>query len=67
MQIKNEQPASAPASTKVVVSSARPAIDDVIERHIGEKLRQAYADVLTEPVPQRFVDLLDRLARGEAS
>lgn len=65
MQNKTERPVrSQPSAT---ATTASPAIDDVIERHIGEKLRQAYAGVLDEPVPQRFIDLLDRLARGETS
>lgn len=34
---------------------------------IGEQLKNAYADILSEPVPDRFRELLDRLEAGDAS
>lgn len=39
------------------------AVDEKIESVIGQELRSLYGDVLSEPVPQRFVDLLDNLVR----
>lgn len=33
----------------------------------GELLRQTYNDVLQEPLPGRFLDLLDRLERDATS
>jgi len=37
------------------------AIDIKIERELGRKIREAYSSVLEEPVPQRFIDLLEKL------
>lgn len=34
-----------------------------VEQILGQKMRSAFAEVLEEPVPQRFMDLLDELAR----
>lgn len=43
--------------------SAAPSakVDENIESVIGQELRALYGDVLSEPVPQRFVDLLENL------
>ena len=41
------------------------AIDASIERVIGEKLRRAFAHIIDEPIPDRFFELLDNLARDE--
>lgn len=38
-------------------------LDAYIESAIGENLRAVYRDVLTEPVPERFVSLLDGLVK----
>lgn len=32
---------------------------------IGHRLRARYAEILAEPIPDRFLDLLDRLDRAE--
>ncbi len=40
-----------------------------VQDHIGRQLRALYDDVLTQPVPDRFRELMDRLDRagGEQS
>lgn len=45
----------------------RPSVDAHIEAAIGQNLRTLYKDVLDEPVPQRFVDLLDGLVEEAQS
>lgn len=40
-------------------------IDSHIEQVLGEALRMAFQDVTNEPVPDRFVELLERLSREE--
>ncbi len=40
----------------------RPSND--IGEHIGRELRGLYADVVSQPVPDRFLDLLNRLETG---
>lgn len=42
--------------------SAAGAIDDKCAKELGRRLKAAYADLLSEPLPQHFVDLLDQLA-----
>ncbi|MDD9908409.1 MAG: NepR family anti-sigma factor [Ahrensia sp.] len=36
-----------------------------IQTRLGEKLKEAYADVLNEPVPDRFVELLSQLEKHQ--
>jgi hypothetical protein len=40
-----------------------PKLDSRLQAHIGEQLRSYYAELMDEPVPSRFVDLLKRLDR----
>ncbi len=49
-------------------SSRRPgktALSKDIQSHIGRKLRTAYGQLVQEPVPAKFADLLNRLADSE--
>ena len=41
----------------------QPAVDPQIEAALGQDLRSVFSDVLNEPVPQRFIDLLDDLLK----
>jgi hypothetical protein len=34
-----------------------------IDQQIQERLQKSFADSLSEPIPDRFIELLDRLAR----
>ncbi|WP_034490941.1 NepR family anti-sigma factor [Afifella pfennigii] len=36
----------------------------LIQSQIGKHLRAAYDDVVNEPVPQRFIELLEQLERS---
>ena len=45
----------------------RPQLDADLLGMIGRQLRAAYHEILNEPVPDRFVRLLDELATKEAS
>ena len=43
-----------------------PTLDREIQARIGDKLRAMYDELVDQPVPDRFKDLLDRLGqRGE--
>ena len=33
-----------------------------VQARLGDKLKEVYSDVLNEPVPDRFMQLLDQLA-----
>ena len=39
-----------------------------VQARLGDKLKEVYSDVLNEPVPDRFMQLLDQLAaKGPAN
>jgi hypothetical protein len=38
-----------------------PALEPKLQAHIGRQLRQLYDQMVSEPVPDRFKALLDRL------
>jgi hypothetical protein len=38
-----------------------------IQEKLGRKLKEVYADVVNEPVPDRFLDLLNQLEEAEQS
>jgi Anti-sigma factor NepR len=40
-------------------------IDAKIRTHLGRKLKSAYQALVDEPVPDKFVELLDELRRKE--
>lgn len=46
-----------------LVSPPEAALDPALQSLIGERLRSYYADLLAEPVPPRFVELVSRLDR----
>lgn len=41
-------------------------LDTEVQAHIGRQLRAGYVDILNQPVPDRFLDLLAELDRREA-
>ena len=41
-------------------------LDSVVQRFIGDQLRAVYDEVAQEPVPERFVKLLEELERQRA-
>lgn len=41
------------------------SIDADIQSHIGRQLRAGYMDILNQPVPDRFLDLLAELDRKQ--
>ena len=42
-----------------------PKLDDLTASQIGKRLRAQFDEVLHEPVPDRFLDLLNRLETAE--
>ena len=40
-------------------------LDQDVQSHIGRQLRAGYVDILNQPVPDRFLDLLAELDRRE--
>jgi len=43
----------------------KPKLNDLAVSQIGKKLRAQFDEVLSEPVPDRFVDLLNQLEAAE--
>jgi hypothetical protein len=43
----------------------KPKLNDLAVSQIGKKLRAQFDEVLSEPVPDRFVDLLNQLEEAE--
>lgn len=40
-------------------------LDTDVQAHIGRQLRSGYVDILNQPVPDRFLELLAELDRRE--
>jgi hypothetical protein len=59
-----------PAATRIARSTRANAPDSTSTRlldNVGIRLRAAYADTMTEPLPVRLTDLLERLGQRERS
>jgi len=41
--------------------------EKLTRQQVGNKLKQVYADIVAEPVPDRFTDLLDQLESEQNS
>lgn len=41
-----------------------PALDPLVQSHIGRRLRSIFDEVASQPVPDRFLELLDQLESG---
>jgi hypothetical protein len=46
--------------------TAEPTLDRNTQGRIGDQLRAMYDDLVHQPVPDRFKDLLERLEKGTA-
>lgn len=42
-------------------------LSPAVQKHIGNLLKVSYQDLLTEPVPDRFANLLDQLEQATKS
>jgi len=47
--------------------SLDPRLDSVSQGRIGDQLRAMYDDLIQQPVPERFKDLLDQLDKAGTS
>jgi hypothetical protein len=57
-------PSGSPRPQSVrLVSPEEPKLDPKLQALIGEQLRGYYAELLSEPVPERFAELVKRLDR----
>jgi len=44
-----------------------PRLDAQVRSHLGRLVRASYTKLVEEPVPDRFIDLLEQLERAETS
>jgi anti-sigma factor NepR-like protein len=44
-----------------------PTLDPISQGRIGRELRAMYAELERQPIPQRFLDLLDRLVEPKGT
>jgi hypothetical protein len=56
--------AAAPLAQKKSPLSPRDRLAHVIDAEIGKKMRAMYDDLLDQPIPDRFVELLKKLDDG---
>ena len=63
--MKNRKPAASrsPDTALEPAGTAEPSLGGDIRGKIGRQLRDMYDDVVAQGVPDRFVDLLNRLER----
>ena len=63
--MKNPKLAGHGARTREVAVPAEPSLGRDIQTKIGQQLRAMYDDVVSQGIPPRFVDLLDRLEKRD--
>ena len=63
--MKNRKPAASrpPDTSSEPAGKSKPSLGGDIRGKIGRQLRDMYDDVVAQGVPERFVDLLNRLER----
>lgn len=53
-------------SSSAEAEAAEPTLDRAIQTRIGDHLRAMYDDLISQPVPDRFAELLGRLDGNRA-
>lgn len=58
-----------PSSTETTnkKSQVNPKLDTTSQKRIGDQLRAMYDELMQQPVPDRFRDLLDQLDKAQPS
>lgn len=57
---------SRPTMTTASDDDIPATLDPRLQAHIGRKLREHYDEIIAQPVPDRFMALLDQLERRES-
>jgi hypothetical protein len=58
---------NAPQSPRRRQPKAGASVQMQVQDHIGRQLRAVYDDLLSQPVPDRFLELLDQLDKGQTA
>ncbi|MEO0498804.1 MAG: NepR family anti-sigma factor [Pseudomonadota bacterium] len=45
----------------------KPVLEAKVQAELGKKLQQVYSEVMSEPVPERFLDLLQKLENSSST
>jgi Anti-sigma factor NepR len=63
--MKNRRPVASPSpvESEEPAGNTKPSVGNEARGKIGRQLREMYDDVVSQGVPDRFVDLLNRLER----
>jgi Anti-sigma factor NepR len=61
MNDKDEPKVTQPDSRHDTDESSRGGLDDRLQAHIGVQLKLMYDGFLNDPIPDRFVELLEKL------
>ncbi len=64
---KAATPAETPTDSQTPQKAARGGARMQMQGRIGTQLKAVYDEMLNAPIPDRFVELLDKLERGEKS
>jgi hypothetical protein len=59
----NKAPIVNEKNVRMIKTSAKPQVSDLI----GQRLRNYYDEVASEPIPDRFMDLLNQLDAASAA
>jgi hypothetical protein len=54
-----------PLMKRVSDHVGEPTLPHEVTTHIGEQLRSYYAELMSEPIPERFVRLLGELGKND--
>lgn len=66
MTIAGTSKAAASPDDKPNKEDTVPSIDAAVQGRLGQKLRETYRQIVNEPVPDRFLELLAELKENEA-
>jgi hypothetical protein len=61
--MKNPKMVGHGTRTQDAAAAAKPSLGRDVQTKIGQQLRAMYDDVVSQGVPERFVDLLNRLEK----
>ncbi|MCP8937278.1 hypothetical protein NK718_02015 [Alsobacter sp. SYSU M60028] len=63
-QRRSAQPTQPAAPNETETERAPPALQPNVQDHIGRQLRAIYDDLLSQPVPDRFRELMEKLDKS---
>jgi hypothetical protein len=63
--MNNSNPPAKPRPQEARLRQSGTALPKDVQSHLGRKLRAVYGEMMQEPVPDKFLNLLDQLAKAE--